>query len=87
MMRITLTLHEFGRSRRGSEIGTGPINHYKVGGMPPGQEASIANRGSRHRDSWRIFRVKDGDDSGWSGDYKSAGDALAALQNEFDRPK
>ena len=86
-MRITLTLHEFGRSRRGSDIGTGPISRYKVGGMPPGQEASIASTGNRRQDTWRIFRVKGGIDSGWSGDYKTAGDALAVLQNEFDRSK
>ena len=86
-MRITLTLQEFGRARRGSAIGTGPINHYKVGGMPPGQEASIANRGSRYQESWQVFRVTDGLDSGWSGHYKSADDALADIQAELQRPK
>ena len=83
-MKRTLTLLPFSRSRIGPVVGTGPITQYEVTGFPPGQEASIANFGSVHRDSWRIFRVKDSIDSGWMGDYNTAEDALAALQQEFE---
>ena len=82
-MIITLTLNVFARSRRGSEMGTGPVTQYRVGGMPRGQEASIANFGSRHLDRWQILLVNGDVDTGWSGDYKSADDALAVLKREF----
>ncbi len=81
-MRITLTLNELGRSRRGSNVGTGPINRYGVGGMPTGQQALIANRGNRHRDRWRIFRVDNGIDIPWTGDFETANEALTALACE-----
>src|SRR5216684_7151960 len=40
MMRITLTLHELSRFRIGPIAGTGSIVEYRVGSLPPGEEAS-----------------------------------------------
>lgn len=33
---------------------------------------------------WQVLRVKKGVQGQWTGDYKTAQDALAALQKEFD---
>jgi len=83
-MKRTLTLLPLSRSRIGPIVGTGPITQYEVSGLLPGQEASIANFGTEDQHSWRIFRVKDGIDTGWIGDHKTAEDALAILQKEID---
>jgi hypothetical protein len=61
----------------------GPIIQYRVGGLPPGERAFIANFGAGHEDSWRVFHTKKGLDADWKGDYKTADDALAALQSEY----
>ncbi len=83
-MKYMLTVLPFSRLRIGPVVGTGPITQYEVSGMPLGEEASIANFGSVHQESWRIFRVSHGVDSGWSGEYKTDDDALAMLQREVD---
>ena len=78
-MSLTLTMHEIARSSRTK----GPIIQYRVGGLPPEERAFITNFGKGHEDSWRIFHTKRGIDAHWKGDYKTANDALAALQNEY----
>src|ERR1700680_3907544 len=50
-MKYILTLLPFSRSRIGPVVGTGPITQYEVSGMPPGEEASIANFGNVHQES------------------------------------
>jgi hypothetical protein len=84
-MSMTLTKHEIALSRDGPMIGTkGPIIQYRVGGLPPEERAFIANFGAFPcEDSWRVFRTKRGIDPRWNGDYKTADDALAALQIEY----
>jgi hypothetical protein len=83
-MRLTLTELEIARSHGGPTIGTkGPIIQYRVGGLPPGERAFIANFKNAHEDSWRVFHTKRGIDAHWKGDYKTVDDALAALQNEY----
>jgi hypothetical protein len=84
-MTPTLTKHEIARSHDGPVNGTkGPIIQYRVGGLPPEERAFIANFGGFPcEDSWRVFHTKKGIDAHWSGDYKTADDALAALQNEY----
>jgi hypothetical protein len=78
-MSLTLTKHEIAGSRRMK----GPIMQYRVDGLPPEERAFITNFGEAPEDSWRIFHTKRGIDAHWEGDYKTADDALAALQNEY----
>jgi hypothetical protein len=83
-MSLTLTKHEVARSRDGPIRRTkGPIIQYRVGGLPQEERAFIANFRKGHEDSWRIFHTKKGIDAHWKGDYKTADDALAVLQNEY----
>jgi len=77
-MKTMLTL------RPAARVGSGPdlrnwdkIFQYEVEGLPPGQEAWIAEIDFR----WQILRVKDGLQEGWTGSYKSAEEALAALES------
>jgi hypothetical protein len=80
-MSAPLTKHEIARFRDGPVHGTkGAIIQYRVGGLPPEERAYIANFGG---DSWRVFHTKKGIDAHWDGDYKTADDALAALQKEY----
>jgi hypothetical protein len=83
-MSLKLVKHEIARPGDGPVHKTrGPIIQYRVGGLPEGERAYIANFGRGHKDSWRIFHSKKGVDADWSGDYKTADDALAALQSEY----
>jgi len=84
-MSLILTKHEIARSRDGPFHGTkGQIIQYRVGGLPPEERAFIANFGGFPcEESWRVFHTKKGIDAHWSGDHKTADDALAALQNEY----
>jgi hypothetical protein len=82
-MSLTLIKHEIARCRDGPIPRTkGVIIQYRVGGMPPQERAFIANFRKGHEDSWRVFHYKRVIDAHWEGDYKTADDALAALQNE-----
>jgi hypothetical protein len=76
----TLTMHEVMRSRENTNYGAGPIFRYKVDGMPRGQEAFIVNVNvGRPREAlWRIDVGKKR-----KGNYKTAEEALAALQREI----
>ena len=86
-MSLTLIKHEIARSRDGRIPRTrGVIIQYRVGGMPPHESAYIANFKKGHEDSWRVFHYKRGIDAHWKGDYKTADDALAALQNVYCTP-
>lgn len=85
-MRIALSLREFGRTYR-STVNNGTANQYSVLDMPPGEQALIANFGSRYRDAWRWLRVyREGIDTGWQGKgaYQSPAAALAMLQKQVD---
>ncbi len=82
-MRITLTLHELSRSRIGPIMGTGPVIEYRGGTLPVGEEAFIANFGNLNEDRWRIRHSKGDVDHPWIGDYKTADEALAALQQGY----
>lgn len=78
-MRITLTMH-----LRGSFLDDTPTR-YDVGSLPTGHKAWIANFSAPNkRDGWRILRYRDKVQSDWTGSYKSAEEALAVLQEEYD---
>jgi hypothetical protein len=74
-MRL-LTLHPV------DHLGSGPDIHnwktvlkYEVVGLPPDEKAWIA----KMNDRWRILVAKDGVHGRWTGKYRNAEDALAAL--------
>ena len=73
LMRTMLTLHEL-------SPGTGPVVQYRVGSLPAGDKAFIANFGD---DSWRIHHTKGGIGSPWNGDYQTADAALIELQKQY----
>lgn len=66
-------------------IGSGPSltvdrrpYQYEVIGLPPGQQAWIAD----YNHAWRILRAVNGEHLGdWAGSYPTAQDALKALEN------
>jgi len=80
---VILTMHEIARSRIGPVIGTGSVIQYRVDGLPPGEDAFIANFGGCYEESWRVFRIKSGVAGRWDGYYQTADDALVALQKEY----
>jgi hypothetical protein len=79
-----LTLRPTGHVHRGPRISpTDPAFMYSVQAMPRGQEADIANFGGSNQAQWRILRRKYGVLGEWTGDYRTAEEALAALQKEL----
>ena len=82
-MHSTLTLHEDMWLRQGPIFGTGKVVGYRVGGMPDGRTARIANFGAPNQNDWRIMRINgDQTQAEWTGHYESAEDALAALRED-----
>ena len=80
-MQQTFTLHEDAWFSQGAAFADGPPIAYRVGGMPDGKSARIANFGAPHRNDWRVMRINaDNTQSDWMGHYESAADALTALQ-------
>ena len=79
-MPIKLTMREVASLRSGLDYGTGQAYRYRVEGMPSGEEAIILESD----EGWRILRTKNGVQGDWPGEYKTADEALAALQKEFD---
>src|SRR5204863_9509675 len=79
----SFTLHEDAWVREGAVYAGGQVIGYRVGGMPDGKTARIANFGAPNRNDWRIMRVNaDNPQSDWTGHYESVEDALAALQQD-----
>lgn len=82
-MQYTFTLHEDAWVREGPAYAGGQVVGYRVGGMPDGKTARIANFGAPHQNDWRIMRINGNNaQSGWTGHYESVEDALAALQQD-----
>jgi hypothetical protein len=79
-MQRTVTVHEDAWVREGPIFGSGQVAGYRIGGLPSGQSARIANFGAPSRNDWRIMMitVNNGQDA-WSGHFESFQDALAAL--------
>ena len=80
VFQMRLTLDEEGRTITNGIIGSGDVYVYSVGGMPPGENAKVAefNR------SWRILRWNETSHGNWTGDYASPEAALAELQEEIN---
>jgi hypothetical protein len=82
-MQYTFTLHEDAWLRDGPVYAGGQVIGYRVGGLPNGTTARIANFGAPNRDDWRVMRINaDNTQSAWTGHYQSVEDALAALQHD-----
>jgi hypothetical protein len=82
-MQSSFTIHEDAWVRDGPVYASGQVIGYRVGGMPSGRTARIANFGAPNRDDWRIMRINgDNTQSEWTGHYGSVEDALAALQQD-----
>jgi hypothetical protein len=82
-MQYTFTLHKDAWLGDGAVYGNTQAVGYRVGGMPDGTTARIANFGAPNRNDWRIMRIKaDNTQSDWCGHYESLDDALAALQQD-----
>jgi hypothetical protein len=72
-------------------VGDGPdatertqVTQYEVrGGLPPGEQAWIANFGAPYRHDWQLLRARHGVQTDWTGHFESAESALAALEEEF----
>ena len=80
-MRYTFTLHEDSWFRDALLPENEQVISYRVGGMPDGTTARIANFGAPVRNDWRIMRIiSDNTQTGWTGHYENVEEALAALQ-------
>ena len=80
-MQYTVTLHEDAWFRNGLDFASGQVTGYRVGGMPDGSTARIANFGAPSRNDWRVMRIySDNTYSDWTGHYESVEKALATLQ-------
>lgn len=80
-MQYSFTLHEDAWSRDGSVYASGQTIGYRVGGLPDGNTARIANFGAPNGNDWRIMRINaDNTQSDWIGHYESVEAALEALQ-------
>jgi hypothetical protein len=75
-LQLSETMWEPQGDDRGSAIPT----QYSVSGLPAGHAATIERRESR----WQVqHRHAGSDSSAWTGDYETAGTALAALQTKI----
>jgi hypothetical protein len=82
-MPLNFTLHEDAWFRNQLDLSSGRVTGYRVGGMPDGRIARIANFGAPNRDDWRVMIINaDKTYTDWSGNYENAEDALAALQGD-----
>lgn len=84
MMRITLTKHETGWLRDGPVFASGVVIRYRVGSMPPGEEADLHNFGAPSWNDWQIYRVSKVGHKTWTGHFSSADKALVQVQREVD---
>jgi hypothetical protein len=83
-MQYTFTLHEDAWFRNGPVFASGQVTGYRVGGMPDGRTARIANFGAPSQNDWRIMRIDSNNtQTGWTGHYESVEEALAALQQSL----
>jgi hypothetical protein len=81
--QYTLTLHEDAWFREGPLFAEGKVRAYRVGGMPNGKMARIANFGAPNGNDWRIMRINsDNTQTEWTGHYDNVEDAFDALQQD-----
>ncbi len=79
-MQQTFTLHEDAWLRGGPIFASGQVIGYRVGGLPDGKSARIANFGAPTSNDWRIMQIAgNNSQDDWTGHYASFEDALASL--------
>ena len=78
---MTLTKHEMARIAETSNDGTVPSFQYSISGLPPGEQALIAEFPIR---GWRILRWNEQSHGNWTGSYSTADKALEALQEQIN---
>ena len=83
-MKYVLTKRPSSYSGSGRELEEiDKVTGYYVRGLPAGEEAHLRTE-SQNFDNWKIYRIKDNRFQLWGETYKTAGDALAAVQKEFE---
>jgi hypothetical protein len=84
-MHHAFTLHEDAWFRKGPVYAGGQVIGYRVTGMPNGMTARIANFAAPTGSDWRIMRINaDNRQTDWTGHYKAAEEAFAALQQDCE---
>lgn len=82
-MPYNFILHEEAWLRDGPGFEGGQVIVYRVGGLPDGTTARIANFGAPNRDDWQVMRINaDNTQTDWTGHYENFEDALATLQQD-----
>jgi hypothetical protein len=84
-MTFKLSLRPIASARSGQVYGSGEMFLYEVDGLPDGQIISIRNvRASVKEPVWEVGKHQKGQQTRWTGSFKTAEDALAHLQEEID---
>ena len=85
-MQLAFMLHEDAWLGDGPVYASGQVIGYRVGGLPDGTTARLANVGAPNRQDWQIMRINgDNTPSVWTGHFESVEAALAALQQHYER--
>jgi len=77
---MTLTKHEMEGLRNTPVYETGRVQQYRISGLPPGENALIAEF-PQH--GWRILRWNDEWHGNWTGRYATVDAAVKALREEL----
>jgi hypothetical protein len=84
-MTFKLSLRPIASARSGQVYGFGEMFLYEVDGLPDGQIISIRNvRASVKEPVWEVGKHQKGQQTRWTGSFKTAEDALAHLQEGID---
>lgn len=84
-MTFKLSLRPIASARSGQVYGSGKMFLYEVDGLPDGQVISIRNvRASVQEPVWEVGKHQKGQETRWTGSFKTAEEALAHLQDEID---
>ena len=77
---MTLTKHPNAPTSANHGHGAGCVFQYRIDGLPPGENALIAEFPPR---GWRILRWNDAWHGNWAGEYASVDEAVEALREEL----
>lgn len=79
-MPYNFILHEDAWLRDGPAFASGQVIGYRVGGLPDGTTARIANFGTLNRPDWQTMRINaDNTQTDWTRHYTDVEEALQAL--------
>jgi hypothetical protein len=84
-MTFKLSLRPIASARSGQVYGSGKMFLYEVDGLPDGQVISVRNvRAIVQEPVWEVGKHQKGQETRWTGSFKTAEEALAHLQEEID---